>query len=65
MYEIRNGASSLRTWFFPNTLYKLKCPDPPPVQEVVFSTVFMMGAWHAGAPAGGSDGSWIQAQSAD
>eukprot|EP00959_Pyramimonas_sp_CCMP1952_P291342 6094381-Pyramimonas_sp.AAC.1 len=24
-----------------------------------------MGAYHGGAPAGGSDGSWIQAQSAD
>eukprot|EP00959_Pyramimonas_sp_CCMP1952_P056941 1188915-Pyramimonas_sp.AAC.1 len=65
MYEIRNGASSLRNWFFPNTPYNLKCPDPPPVQEVVFSIVLMMGAYHAGALAGGSDGSWIQAQSAD
>eukprot|EP00959_Pyramimonas_sp_CCMP1952_P006123 128256-Pyramimonas_sp.AAC.1 len=62
MYENRNAASSLRTWFFLETPCNLKCPDPPPV---VFSHVPMVGAYHAGAPAGGSDGSWIQAQSAD
>eukprot|EP00959_Pyramimonas_sp_CCMP1952_P192818 4031949-Pyramimonas_sp.AAC.1 len=33
MHEIRNGASSLRNWFFPNLPYYAKCPDPPPVQE--------------------------------
>eukprot|EP00959_Pyramimonas_sp_CCMP1952_P077375 1617220-Pyramimonas_sp.AAC.1 len=38
LYEIRNGASSLKDWFVPKTPYKLKCPDPPAVQEVVFST---------------------------
>eukprot|EP00959_Pyramimonas_sp_CCMP1952_P420902 8817215-Pyramimonas_sp.AAC.1 len=45
-----------------DTPYNLKCPEPLPV---VFSKVFMMNACHAGAPAGRSDGSWIQAQSAD
>eukprot|EP00959_Pyramimonas_sp_CCMP1952_P354755 7430980-Pyramimonas_sp.AAC.1 len=65
MYEIRNDASFFRDWFVPKTPYNLKCPDPPPVREVAFSTVLMMDACHAVAPAGGSDGSWIQAQSAD
>eukprot|EP00959_Pyramimonas_sp_CCMP1952_P355999 7455749-Pyramimonas_sp.AAC.1 len=65
MYEIRNDASSSRNWFFPNTPYKLKCSDPPPFQEVAFSGVFMIDAYHAGAPAGGSDGSWMQTQGAD
>eukprot|EP00959_Pyramimonas_sp_CCMP1952_P409918 8590927-Pyramimonas_sp.AAC.1 len=44
----------------------MKCPGPTPAQEVEFSTVLMIqDAYHAGAPAGGSDGSWVQAQSAD
>eukprot|EP00959_Pyramimonas_sp_CCMP1952_P403987 8465136-Pyramimonas_sp.AAC.1 len=63
--EIRNDASSLNDWFIPKTPYKLKCPDPPPVQEVAFSTVLIVDAYHAGPPAGGSDGSWMQAQVAD
>eukprot|EP00959_Pyramimonas_sp_CCMP1952_P086523 1809829-Pyramimonas_sp.AAC.1 len=65
MYEIRNDASSLKEWFISKTPYNLKCPDPSLVQEVVFSTVLMMGTGHAGTPAGGPDGTWIQAQSAD
>eukprot|EP00959_Pyramimonas_sp_CCMP1952_P458799 9477234-Pyramimonas_sp.AAC.1 len=56
------GRQSAVTEYTP---YNLQCPDPPPHQEVVFSHVLMMGACHAGAPAGGSDGSWKQAQSAD
>eukprot|EP00959_Pyramimonas_sp_CCMP1952_P299969 6274234-Pyramimonas_sp.AAC.1 len=66
MHEFRNDAPSLKDWFTRKTPYNLKCPDPPPAQEVAFSTVLMMqGAYHAGAPAGASDGSWIQAQSVD
>eukprot|EP00959_Pyramimonas_sp_CCMP1952_P225770 4721021-Pyramimonas_sp.AAC.1 len=66
MYEFRNGASSLKDWYIPKTPYNLKCPDPPPSQGVEFSTVLMIqDAYHAGTPAGGSDGSWIQAQNAD
>eukprot|EP00959_Pyramimonas_sp_CCMP1952_P287103 6004021-Pyramimonas_sp.AAC.1 len=62
MYEIRNIASSLKNWYIPADPYNLKCPDPLPI---VFSQVFMMNAYQAGAPAGGSDGSWIHAWSAD
>eukprot|EP00959_Pyramimonas_sp_CCMP1952_P441544 9243850-Pyramimonas_sp.AAC.1 len=62
MYEVRNDASSLKNWFVPDTPYNLKCPKPPPM---AFSEVFMMNACHAGTPAGGSDGSWMQAESAD
>eukprot|EP00959_Pyramimonas_sp_CCMP1952_P378100 7920308-Pyramimonas_sp.AAC.1 len=47
------------------TFYHLKCPDPLPVQEVVFSHVLMMDACRAGTPAGRFDGSWILAQSTD
>eukprot|EP00959_Pyramimonas_sp_CCMP1952_P340850 7139629-Pyramimonas_sp.AAC.1 len=66
MCEFRNDASSLKDWLIPKTLYNLECPEPPPIQGVEFSTVFMVQDAHqAGAPAGGSDGSWIQAQSAD
>eukprot|EP00959_Pyramimonas_sp_CCMP1952_P257499 5379964-Pyramimonas_sp.AAC.1 len=53
----------------PHTPCNLKCPDPAPAQEVEFpavSTVLMMqDTYHAGTPAGGSDGSWIQARNAD
>eukprot|EP00959_Pyramimonas_sp_CCMP1952_P351401 7362644-Pyramimonas_sp.AAC.1 len=36
------------------------------MQEVEFTAVFIMQVeYQAGAPAGGSDGSWIQAESAD
>eukprot|EP00959_Pyramimonas_sp_CCMP1952_P242649 5071681-Pyramimonas_sp.AAC.1 len=62
MCEIRNDASSLKNWFIPGTPYNLKFPEPLPM---VFSQVFMMNAYQAGAPAGGSGGSGIQAQSAD
>eukprot|EP00959_Pyramimonas_sp_CCMP1952_P316735 6629849-Pyramimonas_sp.AAC.1 len=62
-YETRNDASYLRNWFIPDTPCNLKCPDPPPI---VFSQhVLMMDAYYAGTLAGGYDGSWIQAQSAD
>eukprot|EP00959_Pyramimonas_sp_CCMP1952_P192345 4021981-Pyramimonas_sp.AAC.1 len=37
-----------------------------PIQEVEFFTAFkLQDVYQAWAPAGGSDGSWIQAQSAD
>eukprot|EP00959_Pyramimonas_sp_CCMP1952_P052641 1100543-Pyramimonas_sp.AAC.1 len=62
MYETRNDASSVRNLFIPDTPYNLKCPDPLPI---VFSHVLMMNACHAGAPPGGSDGSGMQAPSAD
>eukprot|EP00959_Pyramimonas_sp_CCMP1952_P279844 5850831-Pyramimonas_sp.AAC.1 len=66
MYEVCNDASSLKDWLTPKTPYNLKRPDPPPAQEVEFSAVLMVrGACRAGAPAGGSDGSWMQAQNAD
>eukprot|EP00959_Pyramimonas_sp_CCMP1952_P309289 6472661-Pyramimonas_sp.AAC.1 len=65
MCEIRKDASSVKDLFTAKTPYNLKCPDPPPCQQDAFSTVLMMGAYHAGAPVGGSDGSWMQAQSAD
>eukprot|EP00959_Pyramimonas_sp_CCMP1952_P111794 2338372-Pyramimonas_sp.AAC.1 len=38
MYEIRNDASALRTWFIPDTPYNLKCPDSLPIE---FSQVLM------------------------
>eukprot|EP00959_Pyramimonas_sp_CCMP1952_P404557 8478728-Pyramimonas_sp.AAC.1 len=62
MHEIRNDASSLKNWFMSDAPYNSKCPGPLPI---LFSQVFMMNACPAGTPAGGSDGSWIQAQSAD
>eukprot|EP00959_Pyramimonas_sp_CCMP1952_P383618 8039225-Pyramimonas_sp.AAC.1 len=66
MYGYRNDASSLKDWFIPKTPYNLKCPEPAPIQEIEFSTVLtVQGTCQAGAPAGGSDGSWIQAQNAD
>eukprot|EP00959_Pyramimonas_sp_CCMP1952_P221933 4639912-Pyramimonas_sp.AAC.1 len=66
MDEIRNCASCLKDWFIPKAVYNWKCPDPPPIQEVAFSTALMVqNAYQAGTPAGGSDGSWIQAQNAD
>eukprot|EP00959_Pyramimonas_sp_CCMP1952_P279348 5840558-Pyramimonas_sp.AAC.1 len=52
--------------FFQKAPYNLKCPEPTPIQEVEFSTAFMLQeGYQAGTPAGGSDGSWFQAQSAD
>eukprot|EP00959_Pyramimonas_sp_CCMP1952_P375444 7863618-Pyramimonas_sp.AAC.1 len=44
----------------------MKCPEPTPIQEVEFAAIFtMQEGCQAGAPVGRSDGSWIQAQSAD
>eukprot|EP00959_Pyramimonas_sp_CCMP1952_P350195 7337000-Pyramimonas_sp.AAC.1 len=44
----------------------MKAPASTPMQGVGFTAIFaMQEACQAGAPAGGSDGSWIQAQSAD
>eukprot|EP00959_Pyramimonas_sp_CCMP1952_P109742 2295517-Pyramimonas_sp.AAC.1 len=66
LYEFQNNASSLKDWFISLPPYNLKCPEPTPIQEVEFSAVFQLQeGYQAGAPAGGSDGSWIQAQSAD
>eukprot|EP00959_Pyramimonas_sp_CCMP1952_P060118 1256262-Pyramimonas_sp.AAC.1 len=56
MYGYRNDASCLKYWFTQKTSYKLKCPDPTPLQEVEFAAMLMVqDAYHAGAPAGGSD----------
>eukprot|EP00959_Pyramimonas_sp_CCMP1952_P086419 1807545-Pyramimonas_sp.AAC.1 len=63
IHGMYDDASSSK--IFPGTPCNLKCPDPPLVQGVAFSTAPMMDACHAGAPAGGSDGSWKQAQSGD
>eukprot|EP00959_Pyramimonas_sp_CCMP1952_P320983 6717532-Pyramimonas_sp.AAC.1 len=60
------SASSLKDWFIPKTPCNVKRPEPTPTQEVEFSAAFMLQeVSQAGAPAGGSDGSWTQSQSAD
>eukprot|EP00959_Pyramimonas_sp_CCMP1952_P132966 2779945-Pyramimonas_sp.AAC.1 len=44
----------------------MRRPVPCDRHLTVFSTLFMLqDMYQAGAPAGGSDGSWIQARSAD
>eukprot|EP00959_Pyramimonas_sp_CCMP1952_P442907 9271915-Pyramimonas_sp.AAC.1 len=64
--EYPYDASTLKGWVAPMTPSNLKVPVSKPAQEVERASVFMMQeACQAGAPAGGSDGSWIQAQSAD
>eukprot|EP00959_Pyramimonas_sp_CCMP1952_P315560 6604546-Pyramimonas_sp.AAC.1 len=53
-------------WIVPGTPCNLKVPVSTPASVVEHASVFMMQeAYQAGAPAGGSDGSWIQAQRAD
>eukprot|EP00959_Pyramimonas_sp_CCMP1952_P308260 6451146-Pyramimonas_sp.AAC.1 len=45
---------------------KNEAPASTPMHGAEFTVNFIMQeAYEAGAPAGGSDGSWIQAQSAD
>eukprot|EP00959_Pyramimonas_sp_CCMP1952_P446734 9354300-Pyramimonas_sp.AAC.1 len=58
MYEFQNDAAQLKYWFTPKAVYKLKCPEPTPIQEVEFSAASMLpDVYQAGAPAGISDGS--------
>eukprot|EP00959_Pyramimonas_sp_CCMP1952_P112947 2361077-Pyramimonas_sp.AAC.1 len=65
MYGSQNDASSSKYLFIPPP-YNSKCPEPTPIQDVEFSAVSMFqDVYQAGAPAGESDGSWIQVQSAD
>eukprot|EP00959_Pyramimonas_sp_CCMP1952_P038778 811941-Pyramimonas_sp.AAC.1 len=50
----------------PQTHYNLQIPAPTLMQVIEFTIIFMVQeGCQAGAPAGGSDGSWSQTQSAD
>eukprot|EP00959_Pyramimonas_sp_CCMP1952_P148626 3109477-Pyramimonas_sp.AAC.1 len=65
LYEFQDDASLLKDWFIPKPL-QVEVPrtDANPGYRVLCG-IYAAEGYQGGAPAGGSDGSWIPAQSAD
>eukprot|EP00959_Pyramimonas_sp_CCMP1952_P187025 3911021-Pyramimonas_sp.AAC.1 len=66
LYEKPFDPTTLRGWIVADTPSNLRVPTLAPTAEAQHASLFMMQEEHqAGAPADGSDGSWMQAQRAD